>query len=430
MYWNFRSGAGAFVVSASLLVPAVSAQEPPSPLWSLEDALSQVWSQHPDVRAACAERQTAEADLLDARVYPYNPAIELEGADRRGAEESTTDRGLNVSQTFEVGGQRGRRIAAARAALAEIDRSLLRRFREHRARIERAFVDALAAHARLQVAESDVELTRELLSFEEKRLDAGAGTALDVRLAETALGRAEREAFLAEAAYAESRSRLAEAVGRDPILAPAPVGDLDLVPTPPTPSKLEDLVSRALAQRSDLSALERAVETERRRLDLEISRVVPDLTASAFTAREEGDDILGVSIGIPLPFFNRNQGGIARARSHIERADAELATAGLQVRREVAAARALYESAARGYEALDALVVETLEESLELLEESFRAGEIGATEVLVLRRELVDGRREHVEAARDLRITRIDLNLATGDLDVPPIEEVCHALDE
>ena len=47
---NLWAGAGALALGASLLVPAViaqEAQEPPAPRWTLEDALTYVVSEHP-----------------------------------------------------------------------------------------------------------------------------------------------------------------------------------------------------------------------------------------------------------------------------------------------------------------------------------------------------------------------------------------------
>lgn len=417
-----RPVVGLLVVSTSVLVPALCAQT-----LTLDDALAHAWAEHPDVRLACAELRAAQADLLDARVYPYNPEIELEGADRRGPDDSTTDRGLTVSQRFELGGQRGRRTATARAALAETESRVLRRLRQHRAEVERTFVDALAARERMQVAKADLALTEELLDFEQKRLDAGAGTALDVRLTRAAVGRATREVQLARAADAEARSRWARATGWATPEPPKPAGRP--APPPHPVDDLETLVARAMATRSDLTALDRHRESARSRLALERSRSVPDLVVSAFTAREEGDDVTGLGLGVSIPLFDRNQGGVARAESEILRADARRAGAELELRRDVAAARTRTLAAERAFEVLDTLVVESLEETLDLLERAFREGEVSATDVLVLRRELVEGRREYVEAARDLRAARIELDLTTGSLDVPPVEEVCHASD-
>ena len=57
-----------------------------------------------------------------------------------------------------------------------------------------------------------------------------------------------------------------------------------------------------------------------------------------------------------------------------------------------------------------------LEESLELLRRAFEEGKIGATELLLFRRELVESRREYVETLSDAWRARVALDLATGRL--------------
>ncbi len=53
-----------------------------------------------------------------------------------------------------------------------------------------------------------------------------------------------------------------------------------------------------------------------------------------------------------------------------------------------------------------------------LLERSLEAGKIDATRVLLLRRELIDGQREAIEALEELWSARARLALAAGAPDV------------
>ena len=58
-------------------------------------------------------------------------------------------------------------------------------------------------------------------------------------------------------------------------------------------------------------------------------------------------------------------------------------------------------------------------ESLGLLERSFTAGKMGLSDLLVFRRELIEARREHIEATAEAWMARIALDLAVGTLPVP-----------
>lgn len=407
---------------ASVAALSLSAQPAPREL-TLAAALAAAEANHPELRAAAAVVEEARGRLLSARTYPHNPVVSVEGADRSGSEGSSTDRGLALSQELEIAGQRGKRASVAEADLAAAEALYVRRRREVLAGVEQAFAGAVRGRGLLEVARADIELTESLLSFEERRLDAGAGTQIEVNLARAAAGRAVRRLQEAAAGWQEARARLAEAAGLDPATPPSPVGDLPSSGAALPP--LEELVGRALAERTDLAARRRERERAERRVRLERSLAIPNLEIGAFAGSEEDDDLTGVRAGIAIPLFNRNQGGIAESRAESDRAAAEVAAAELAATREVAAAYAHYRAAAEAVTALEGLVVETLGESLDLLRRAVEAGELSATDVLLLRRELVDGQREQIEAAGELWLAGIDLELAVeGDLAAAAGEEI------
>lgn len=391
---------------------AGAAPEPPPAELTLAAALARTEAASPELRAAAAAVEEARGRLVAAGTYPYNPLLSVEGADRDGVEGGTTDRGIALSQEIELAGQQEKRTAAARAELSAAELFYARRRREVLATVERAFAASVEAGELLAIARADRELTGRLVSLEERRLAGGAGTQIAVNLARAAAGRAIRRLQEATAAWVEARARLAEAVGLDPATLPRPVGGLATTPEPVPP--VEVLTRQAAVRRSDLAALRREVELAERRIVLERSLAVPNLEVEAFGAREEGDDVLGLRAGIALPVFDRNRGGIAEAEAAVERVSAELVAAELAAGREVVAAYGHYQAAAEAVAALDELVVESLDESLTLLERAVEAGELATTDVLLLRRELVEGQRERIEAAGELWLARIDLELAAG----------------
>jgi cobalt-zinc-cadmium efflux system outer membrane protein len=395
------------------VIGVAAGAQPPAPTdLTLDAALAEAQAHNPELRAAAAAVEEARGRLVAARSYPYNPAIELEAADRSGPSESSTDRGVALSQELEIAGQRGKRTGAARAGLAAAEARYARRHREVLAAVERAFAETVRARELLEVARADVELTRSLLSLEERRLEAGAGTQIEVNLARAAAGRTVRRIQEATAASWEARARLAEATGLDPAAPPATVGGLPLstVDLPP----LEELTRLAYEERADLAALRRDREQAERRVALERSLAIPNLKLGAFASREEGDELTGLSVGIALPLFDRNQGGIAESKAAVSRVAAEVAAAELTAGREIAAAYGHYQAAAEALAALEGLVVETLAASLDLLRRAVEAGKLSATDVLLMRRELVEAQREQIETAGELWLARNELELAVG----------------
>lgn len=401
--------AGALVLSC--LGPAWGATQERE--LTLEMASAEALAANPEIRAARWRVEEARGRLLGARTLPHNPELELQLADRRTPDAAaTTDRGIVVQQTLEIAGQRRRRIGAAGENLAQFEAELERQRRLVLAETEIAFLQALAARELESVSRLDLELTRGLADFEERRLDAGAGTQLDLNLARAAAGRAEARLRATEAAGAAARARLGEILGAAPLEPPLPVGALPLRLDPP--HSLEELARGAVERRADLEALRRAAAEAEQRLELEQRQAFPDLRLDVFARREEGDDIVGGGFSVALPIFQRNQGPRAEARAALSTSAATLRSGEQRALRELASSWARYRTAARALEALDALVVGTLEENLDLLEQSFRAGKVNASEVLVLRRELVEGRREQIVLASEGAIAAVELRLAIG----------------
>jgi len=208
---------------------------------------------------------------------------------------------------------------------------------------------------------------------------------------------------------------------------PVPVGQLDF-PTGEVGER-EALLEKALENRADLEALRKETESSRRAVQLSRSQRIPNLRLGAFYEEEEGtDEIKGVALAIPIPLFNRNQGEIAEARAEVDRLSAEASAAELTVRREVMEALVTYDAAHRAAVALRDLVVGTLEENLALLRRALDAGKIGASDVLVFRREFVEGQRQFIEAVFEAQAAQIALDLATGTTPLPttPQQEMLH----
>ena len=402
------------VLWIGLLMPLGAAAQA-APEWTLSDALEIAFEDSPVLRGRQAGRREVASRLVGARTFPNNPEVSLELADRSSAGGSTTDRGLSVSQELELAGQRSQRIAVADQALAAAEAVYLQEQRLLAFRVETAFAKAVLAREQLGVATTDADLAREVLAFSQRRLERGAATQIEANLAQASAGRAERTLYRARADYVSARSRLAEIAGAKPQVLPVPTGDL-LVPEA-EPHALEDLLESAFERRGDLFAAGQREQAAEAAIRLALAEGKPNLVVGGFFEREEAtNDIFGVTLSLSVPLFNRNQGRIAESRATRERLRHERAALRLTVEQEVVAAFNSLQAARAAVEHLRDQVLGTLDENVELLQRSFEAGRIGATEVVTLRREFVASRREYIEAVADAWLARIELDLATGRL--------------
>ncbi len=394
----------------------------PAPRLTFTEALEHAFALSPVLSAGRAEVEEARSDLLTAGTYPFNPELEIEAADRSGPDGSATDRGLAVAQELELAGRRRKRLAAASGEVAAAEAGFLRRRRLLAARLEAVFAEAVRNRELLAVASADAALARDFLDYSKRRLDAGAASRIEVNLARATAGRAERGVQLARAAYAGGRNVLAEVMGldlsSDSTPPPEPLGDLPALGGALPP--LSELLDLAFGSRADLASFRGQQQAAQARVRLALAERFPNLTVGGFYQREEGtDSISGAGLAISVPLFNRNQGGIARARATALRVSRQEAAFRLTVRQEVATAYANLRAARAAAEFLRAEVVGTLEENVDLLQRSFAAGKIGAAEMVIFRREFVESQREYLEAVADAWLARVTLDLATGRLSLP-----------
>ena len=400
------------VLMGSLLTPLGAAAQV-APEWTLSDALRTAFENSPVLRGREAQRQEVASRLVGAKTYPHNPEVSLEFADRSGPGGSTIDRSLSISQEFELAGQRRRRLAVADQELAAAETVLVHQRRLLAFQVESAFAESVLARELLGVATADAELAQEVLAFSRRRLERGAATQIEVNLAQASAGRAERSLRRARADYSSVRSRLAQIAGANPQAPPEPAGDLLVPDTDPLP--LNDLLALAFKLRGDLLAASQMEKAAEASIHLAIAESKPNLVfESFFQQEEETDDIFGATISLTVPLFDRNQGRIAGSRATRERLRHEQDALRLAVEQEVIAAFNSLQAARAAAEHLRDQVLGTLDENVELVQRSFEAGRIGATEVVTLRREFVASRREYIEAMADAWLARIELDLATG----------------
>ncbi len=169
------------------------------------------------------------------------------------------------------------------------------------------------------------------------------------------------------------------------------------------------LVAHALRSRPDLSSVGHEVSAARSDVELAEAEGWPDLSAGFRYERDQGDDKYIAEVAIPLPFFNRNQGEVIRARGTLARLRAEEEALRLAVESDVRRAYVVYDAARQGAALYGAEVLAAQEESLDLLMRAFQAGEISYSEVVVVQRALVEGREGYLEARLDLARARAQL---------------------
>ncbi|MFA9460272.1 TolC family protein [Thiohalorhabdus sp. Cl-TMA] len=408
--------AGALAIAAGAAPRAMAAPDDglPAPL-RMEQALQRALDRNLTIRQARQQVGILRGRREHAaRIVPTNPELALSAGRRSRGSEATTDIGVRISQTLFTGGKRGLHIAVAEARTGSARARLEYLQTATVARTRRAFLDLLVAKEAVTTAEEVLESARAFHEYARQRLEAGEATRLAVNTARIGSGRARAALAAARTEVSRTRVRLLQLLAADPARELRVAGNLTTRPLD-LPDR-EKLLRRALERRSDLAAAGRQVAAARKALKLSERQLIPNLTVYGFYKREEGADVAGGGLSAPIPVLHRYGGEQRAARARLQQARLEEDTLRLTVRREVTRALAAYEGARQRVKALKGTVLESAAENLELVQRALKAGNVGAPAVTTARDNLLNVRRDYLDALRSLVEAGTTLERATGGL--------------
>ncbi|MDO9451833.1 MAG: TolC family protein [Stagnimonas sp.] len=228
--------------------------------------------------------------------------------------------GVAVDFLLQAAGSRDRAKAVALLQTQAASTDLADALWQLRSAVRTALVDATAAEAETTVLSRLIDQRARLLATARLRLSVGEGAAAEVLRAELDVATAHQRQQLAGQRLADARQRLASAVGV-PVsaIADAPLRGLD----PSGPAQRVAIVSQsdreaALLARPELLRALRETDLAELGVQTEVARRTPDVRVSPAYTWDHGVRKNQLSVGFPIPLFNRNEGPIAEALARRE----------------------------------------------------------------------------------------------------------------
>jgi cobalt-zinc-cadmium efflux system outer membrane protein len=386
---------------------------------SFSDVLTRIKHGSASLRAL-PYRVTAATALADqAGAWP-NPSVLAEAENVNGGYSGLdqSEFSLWLSQEFELGGKRSKRVEQAARAVDEVALA---------ARVESfaVYLDAKVGYAGVVHAEERVRLAVEaetlvaqLARAAGDRVRAGAALTADAALAEAALARARLAIDAARAEETGARVALASLWG-EPAGFDDPVArDLPLVRSAlPTDS------TQAWASRSPAVARLRLASAARRAdAALERSLRVPNLTVAAGARRVEADDAstLLFGVGLPLPVWDRRSGATRAAKAHGRASQIEIDAARAGVASALVARIATLAVLQDRLHKTQDVVAPALATALDNMRTAYAIGRVSYSDLLEAQRALI----ELYHDANDARLAIVEETIAIERLTGHTIEEL------
>lgn len=401
---------GAVALAAVSMVSVALASEP----LTLASATERALTQSPDVRSAEAEVRATRARLEGAAVLlSTNPELSARVGPRDGAGVRTIDYEAALSQRVEIGGQRGARVAAARAAVGAAEARLAATRARVAAEVREALGRASAAAQRAAMAQDSLRFTEQAARAAERRFQAGDVARIDVNGSRVERGRAARVALEAEQERLAAETELELLLGLEPGTGPLTLPGLEELGRW-TEEPLEGLLGEAMASRRDLAALRLDLTAAEEEASLAARSAIPSPALGISVAREEMANLVLGTLTIDLPIFARNQGERGAAAARVQQARIAVAALERRIAQEVRLAAERSRSSRRLLDALDPGAAAALAEDLALATKAYEAGQIEFLRYQQVRRDTVDARRDRIDALEGLNRAAAQLDRATG----------------
>lgn len=379
---------------------------------SLHEAITQALTSS-QARAAAAQSDEARGQVRQAGLGP-NPRLFLQSEDWRpwgnGFNFPTqTEDYAFLSQTFEIDGKRHKRVALARAQLdqAEAQEQVLRF--TIAGRVAAAYWNAAMLEQTAALLTEDMRAVEEMVRYHRERVEAGAMKGVDLLRMQIERDRLEMTLRLMERDAAQARLELFKQIGRPATSHVQFTDPVDVfAPVEPVP------VEAALARRADIAQARRAVAAAEADVTLQKANGVPDPDLIGGYKRNSADNTGYGSLQIPLPFHNRNQGGIERAEASVRYARENLQAVELQARAEVAEGEENYR---RQQEIVNQVLPDMrakAKENLRLMTEAYRIGGVDLLRYLDAERTEFDVEVSAFRTFADLQQAALRLELSYG----------------
>ena len=397
---------------------------------TLDDALRLAAARNPTLAAARNVVEMAEGDRIGAELRP-SPAMTLNGESYpvgvtpRPSFLNGQELTLRLDQEIETAGRRGLRLKAASQAVDGAEASYRNQWREIELDVKRAYFQVVLANADHDVANASLGEIDRVITLNRARLQQGEIAGAEVKRLQVERLKFVDDVFAAELATRNAKSALLALLNFDNLGTTFDVVDTLKTPDSPAPaqtiaSDIGALGAKALASRSDLGA----ARTEATRADTEtrLQRALrtPNVTVGGGYKRDFGTNSIVFGVTVPLPLFNRNAGGIARADAEARRAQNEVNAVKAKVLLDVQQASNAVDINRQRVAYIEREYLKTAQEARDIVLASYRLGAGDLINFLDAQRAYRETVRTYNKALYDLRISEYQLAAAVGTTMVQP----------
>lgn len=348
---------------------------------SLEDAVGLFLRQNLDLLMAKFGIEAAKGQQITARLFP-NPTVSIGTLSAYTQGRNIGNSGQlfgQVQQLFELAGKRGYRIESAGFGTQSVEAAFEDAVRQLTFTVKDAYNRIQLAQRRLALAEENRDRFSRILDVNTIRFKKGYIAEVDLIRIRLQFIDFQSQVIQSIQESDTARGDLRQLLRVSPATVLELTSEFDYKRVDPDINRLRTV---ALDTRPDVRS-KRFIMSQRE-ADLKLAKAyrIPDVTVGGGYAIQgsQGPDNQGqvaLNFGLPLPLFNRNQGGIMQAEVGVQAAEADLSKTLNQVENEVDVAYKNLLQSRRLVEAFLGGVLDDARSTFTIVERAYERG--GAT---------------------------------------------------
>ena len=405
------------VATGLFLSPAVRAQESApetNPLVTPDTLVNEALLQNPELRAAEASLAGVQGEAVTASAW-QNPELgftpSVKHVSPEGEPGDTFFHGaIGIGQLIEYPGKRAVRKAIAERNIAGSLLAVESLRHQIKLQVRKACYELLAAQQVESLRAEQVESARVFAEAARQRTHSGYASDFEVLKAEADVIAAQKLLRASQGRRASAEIALNTMVGRPPLAPIRMAGVLDEKFSVPGTNLLAFALSNNPALRIQL------VENEKAGLGVKSAKLSgrPDFTVGPALEFDQEEQIYGISISVPLPFWNRGKGAIQTATAGQQKALAETERLRLEIIRAVTTAEQNLHTANAQLELYTPEFRNRLQALVEQAEKSYAQSATTLLIYLDARRTYFDTLADYHESLADAAGARAALESAVG----------------
>ena len=389
---------------------------PPTDGLTLELLEQMAFAKNPSIAQAAARVRALRGKCVQVGLPP-NPTMGYV-AGEIGNDGAAGQQGGYVGQEFVTAKKLKRNRAVVAAEITRAEQQLAAVQKRVQTDVRQAYYAALLAQRRIELAQELVRVTTEAVNASKSLVDAEelalAGllqTEVQQQNARVLLGTAENN-------REQVWRRLSAVVGGNGLPVQPLEGDITELP-----SSLDwnEQLTRLQSQSPEVAAAMASVERAQRTLRRACVEAVPNINTQLSVQYDDATDdtIAGVQVGVPIPIWNRNQGGIRQARAEVSEAMRNVERVELNLNRRLADTFQRYTDAHITATNYASNILPRSERTFQLVQQGYTQGEVGYLDLLAAQQTFSQTNLAYLDALGLLWQSHAEIDglLLTGSLE-------------